>query len=78
MYTKGFWTLGQDWTRASFILGPIFAIMVGASYYLYLDYRRDGSDAQTQGNREVFGTLSFADNNVKRKTSESVLWNAVA
>jgi hypothetical protein len=70
--------LGQDWFKASFILGPVFAVMLGASYYLYLDYKQDHSlDANEAQSREVFGTISFTDNNVRRKSNDSVLWNAV-
>jgi hypothetical protein len=69
--------LGQDWLKNTFILSPVFAVMVTAGYYLWRDYQNDGLQDQGQVTREVFGNMSFSDNNVKRKTSESVLWNPV-
>ncbi|MEQ1878979.1 MAG: FecR domain-containing protein, partial [Bdellovibrionia bacterium] len=68
----------RDWLKISLIISPVFALMAGASYYLWLDYAHDRAPAQTQINREIFGTFSFVDNSVKRKTSDSVLWNGAA
>ena len=60
------------------ILIPVLGLMGWAGLTLWRDYQaRPGEEAEVQIEREVLGTVSFVNNNVKRKTSESPYWNPI-
>jgi hypothetical protein len=68
--------LKKDWVKSAMVLAPVIGLMLGASYYLWRDYNEPKVEAQSQTKQEAIGELSFSNNNVKRKSSESMYWNA--
>lgn len=61
------------------IISPAVALMAMAGLYLYKDYQENAADDVTEAEEilDPVGTVSYGNNNVKRKSGGSPYWNKV-
>ncbi len=63
--------------KNSLILLPVAALMLFASYELFLEYQGENDLAYEEYRGESIGRILVTNNNVKRKFGSSLLWNSV-
>lgn len=65
----------KESSKGLFILGPVMALMLYAAYQLWLDYQPQPEDYEDEIERTVIGYIADVDQNVKRKTGGTLLWD---
>ena len=67
--------LERESNKGLFIILPVMAILLYASYQLWMDYQPKPEDYDDEIERTVIGYVGNVDQNVKRKTGGSLLWD---
>lgn len=65
----------KESNKGLFIIMPVLALMLYAAYQLWMDYQPKPEDFEDEIDKTVIGYIVDVDQNVKRKSGGSLLWD---